>query len=176
MRRLDGKNTASRWLAKTISRDIMRKATGEFSMSTQKYVAYEPAAAYFDLVRGALGDLVYGEHFFDTLADEVIYEVLYDFPGWPRVITGRTDLMAAFRGYVDNIALQSADRLIVHKADGGRVVVIEYEVHGTILATDMKYNNRFCSIIKIENRKIAHWRDYMDSLAAWNALTAQKRG
>jgi len=27
------------------------------------------------------------------------------------------------------------------------------------------------SIIKIENRKLAHWRDCIDSLAAWNALT-----
>jgi ketosteroid isomerase-like protein len=101
---------------------------------------------------------------------------LYDVPGWPRVIQGRTDLMAAFRGYVDNIALQSADQLIAHKTDGGRVIVIEYAVHGTILATGVKYDNRFCSIIKIEDRRITHWRDYMDSLAAWNALTAQARG
>jgi len=42
---------------------------------------------------------------------------------------------------------------------------------GTILAIGVQYDNRFCSIIKIENRRIAHWRDYMDSLAAWNALT-----
>jgi uncharacterized protein len=82
--------------------------------------------------------------------------------------------MDQFRGYCDNIALQSADKLIVHKTDDG-CVVIEYEVRGTILATSVKYNNRFCSIIKIENQKIAHWRDYMDSLAAWNALTARAR-
>jgi ketosteroid isomerase-like protein len=56
--------------------------------------------------------------------------------------------------------------------DDGRVVVIEYEVHGPILATG---NNRFASIIRIESRKIVHWRDYMDSLAAWNALTAGAR-
>jgi ketosteroid isomerase-like protein len=65
--------------------------------------------------------------------------------------------------------------LITHKADNGGVVVIEYEVHGTVLATGAKYNNRFCSIIKLENRKISHWRDYMDSLAAWNVLTAGPR-
>jgi uncharacterized protein len=80
--------------------------------------------------------------------------------------------MAAFCGYVQNIALQSADKLIVHETDNGQVVVIEYEVHGTIFATGVTYDNRFCSIIKIENRKIAYWRDYMDSLVAWNALTA----
>ncbi len=141
-------------------------------MPGSNYAAYEAAAPYFNLVRGALGGLVEGAHFFDVLAGDVVYEVLYDFPGWPRVIQGRTALMARFRGYVDNIALQSAGRLVVHKTDDGRAVVIEYEVHGTILATGRKYDNRFCSIISIENRKIAHWRDYMDSLAAWNALTA----
>jgi ketosteroid isomerase-like protein len=145
-------------------------------MPSPKYAAYQPAAPYFQLVRGALGDLVDGEHFFDTITDETIYEVLYDVPGWPRVIKGRTDLMAAFTGYVDNIALQSADKLVVHKADEGVGIILEYEVHGTILATGVTYNNRFCSVIRIENRKIAHWRDYMDSLAAWNALTAQPRG
>jgi ketosteroid isomerase-like protein len=138
-----------------------------------KYAAYEAASPYFDLVRGALGDLVDGGHFFDIVADEIVYEVLYDFPGWPRIIQGRADLMAQFRSYGDNIELQSADKLITHKTDDGHVAVIEYEVHGTILATGGKYNNRFCSIIKIKNRKIAHWRDYMDSLAAWNALTSR---
>ncbi|QGM46622.1 nuclear transport factor 2 family protein [Methylocystis heyeri] len=142
-------------------------------MPNRKYAAYEPAAPYFDLIRGALGDLVDGEHFFDVITDATIYEVLYEVPGWPRIITGRTTLMAAFRGYVDMIALRSADALIVHRTDDGRVVVIEYEVHGTVLATGVHYDNRFCSVVRIENRKIAHWRDYMDSLAAWNALTAR---
>jgi uncharacterized protein len=141
-------------------------------MPSPKYAAYEAAAPYFDLVRGALGDLVDGEHFFDIVTEDVVYEVLYDVPGWPRVIQGCADLMAQFRGYCDNIEIESADKLIAHKTDDGRVVVIEYEVYGTILATGVKYNNRFCSIIKIESRKIAHWRDYMDSLTAWNALTA----
>jgi ketosteroid isomerase-like protein len=129
-------------------------------MTNPKYAAYAAANPYFDLVRRGLGDLVDGEHFFDVITDGTVYEVLYDVPGWPRVIQGRTDLMAAFRGYVDN---------------DGRVVVIEYEVHGTILASGVKYNNRFCSIIRLEDRKIMHWRDYMDSLAAWNALTAPAR-
>ncbi len=141
-------------------------------MPNAKYGAYKPTSPYFDLVRAALGSLVDGEHFFDIVTDDVIYEVLYDIPGWPRVVQGRSALMAAFRGYVDNIALQSADKLIVHKAEDGHVIVIEYEVHGTILATGVKYDNRFCSIIKIANRKITHWRDYMDSLTAWNAMTS----
>jgi uncharacterized protein len=144
-------------------------------MPKSKYAANQASKPYFELVRGALGDLVDGEHFFDIVTGDVVYEVLYDFPGWPRIIRGRADLMAKFRGYGDHITLQSADRLIIHKADSDRVLVIEYEVHGTILATGVKYDNRFCSIIKIEDRKISHWRDYMGSLAAWNALTSDAR-
>jgi uncharacterized protein len=83
--------------------------------------------------------------------------------------------MTQFKGYGNNIELQSADKLTTHKADNGRVLVIEYEVHGTVLATGVKYNNRFCSIIRIEKQKLSHWRDYMDSLAAWNALTPPAR-
>jgi ketosteroid isomerase-like protein len=100
------------------------------------------------------------------------YEVLYDLGGWPRIVRGRTALMGQFRGYVEAIKLRAADHLVVHQANGGRVVVIEYEVHGTILANGAAYTNRFCSVIHIDERKIAHWRDYMDSLAAWNALRA----
>jgi ketosteroid isomerase-like protein len=144
-------------------------------MPSSKYVAYDAARPYFDLVRAALGNLVDGEHFFNIVSDDIVYEVRYEVSGWPRIIRGRAKLMAQFRGYCDNIELQSADKLIIHETDDGRVVVIEYEVDGTILATGVKYNNRFCSIIKIESRKIAHWRDYMDSLAAWNALTARTR-
>jgi ketosteroid isomerase-like protein len=141
-------------------------------MPNPKYAAYQPADPYFSLVRLALGGLVDGEHFFDIVAEDVVYEVLYDIAGWPRVIQGRPDLMAQFRGYCENVELQSADKLITHKTDDGHTVVIEYEVHGTVLKTRVKYNNRFCSVIKVENRRVSHWRDYMDSLAAWNALTA----
>jgi ketosteroid isomerase-like protein len=141
-------------------------------MASRTYAPFEPVAPYFDLTRRALGDLVDGAHFFDVVDESIVYEVLYDL-GWPRTIRGRTDLMAAFRGYADSIAIRAADHLVTHKADDGRVVVIEYEVHGTVLATGVDYNNRFCSIIRIENRKIAHWRDYMDSLAAWNALNGR---
>jgi len=99
-------------------------------MPSSQYAAYEAARPYFELVRGALGDLVDGEHFFDIVIDDLVYEVLYDFPGWPRIVQGRADLMAQFKGYGDNIKLQSADKLITHMANDGRVVVIEYEVTG----------------------------------------------
>jgi ketosteroid isomerase-like protein len=132
--------------------------------------AYRSSEPYFDLVRTALGGRVEGAHFFDIVSEHIAYEVLYEFPGWPRMVRGRADLMARFKGYGEAIELESADNLIAHEADDGRALIIEYEVHGKVRATGARYDNRFCSIIEIEDRKISRWRDYMDSLAAWNAL------
>jgi uncharacterized protein len=165
------------WLTKcgrgVAAKSLMQfESYGEKKMPDNKYSAYAGAEPYFALVRRALGDLVDGEHFFDVIADDISYEVRYDL-GWPRVVRGRSELMDQFEGYVGSIRLQSADELFVNKADNGRVVVVEYDILGTILATSAKYENRFCSIIELENRKIVRWRDYMDAHAAWIALTAK---
>jgi uncharacterized protein len=144
-------------------------------MPIAKYAAFATLNPFFDIVQKGLYGLVEGEHYFDTLADDAIFEFLYEFPGFPRTIRGRANLMAQYSGYGDNIRLHAADKLVVHRAEGGRIVIIEYEVQGTVLATGAPYNNRFVSIVTIDNRQIIHWRDYMDSLAAWNALTAPKR-
>lgn len=142
-------------------------------MTASGHSIFRPAQPYFDLVRDALGDVVDGAHFFDCVSDDIIYEVLYDFPGWPRVIQGKSKLMESFREYGKHIVLQSADHLVKHVTDNGGTVVIEYQVHGTIISSGRPYDNRFCSIIGIVNRRIAHWRDYMDSLAAWKVLMSK---
>ena len=43
---------------------------------------------FFDVVMEGLAKFVDGEHYFDTLADDVLFEFLYEFPGWPRVTRG----------------------------------------------------------------------------------------
>jgi hypothetical protein len=53
--------------------------------------------------------------------------------------------------------------------------IIEYEVHRKIVKTGASYDNRFISVVTIENRKTVRWRDYMDSLAAMTALSALRR-
>lgn len=48
------------------------------------HTTHAAAAPYFSLVRHALGDAVEGDHFFDIVASDIAWEVLYDFPGWPH--------------------------------------------------------------------------------------------
>ena len=125
---------------------------------------------FFEVVMKGLSGLVDGGHYFDTFADDAIFESRYHFPGWPLIIRGRANLVASLAGYGKTIRVHSGDALVAHRSQDSRVVILEYEVHGTILATGAPYDNRLISIVTIENRKIVHWRDYMDSLAAWTAL------
>jgi ketosteroid isomerase-like protein len=141
-------------------------------MPKAEYAVFEALNPFFAIVQRGLSGLVDGEHYFDTIADDAIFESRYHFPGWPVLIRGRANLMASFSGYGKTIKLHAGDSLVVHRAQDSRVVILEYEVHGKILSTGMPYDNRFISVITIENRKIVHWRDYMDSLAAWTALNS----
>jgi ketosteroid isomerase-like protein len=141
-------------------------------MPEDEYAGFEALNPFFEIVQEGLRGLVDGEHYFDTIADDALFEFRYNFPGFPSTVRGRAALVARFANYGKSIRLHSGDSLVVHGSQDSRVVILEYEVHGTILSTDVPYDNRFISVVTIENRKIVHWRDYMDSLAAWTALTA----
>jgi len=139
-------------------------------MPKQKYPGHEALNPFFEVVMKGLSGLVDGEHYFDTFADDAIFESRYHFPGWPLIIRGRANLVASLAGYGKTIRVHSGDALVVHRSQDPRVVILEYEVHGKILATGAPYDNRLISVVTIENRKIVHCRDYMDSFAAWTAL------
>jgi ketosteroid isomerase-like protein len=143
-------------------------------MPNSKYPSHEAMNPFFEVVMKGLSGLVDGEHYFDTFADDAIFESRYHFPGWPLIIRGRDNLVASLAGYGKTIRVHSADALVVHRSHDSRVVILEYEVHGKILSTGGPYDNRLISVVTIENRKIVHWRDYMDSLAAWTALNPAK--
>ncbi len=136
------------------------------------YKGFEALDPFFEIVMKGLRGFVDSKHYFDTFADEAVYESRYHFPGWPVTIRGRASLMASLSGYGKSIKLHTGDGLVVHRSQDSRVVILEYEVHGEILSSGAPYNNRFISVITIENRKIINWRDYMDSLAAWTALNS----
>jgi ketosteroid isomerase-like protein len=140
-------------------------------MSKPDYSAFRALDPFFTVVMEGLSKYADGDHFFEALADDVLFEFRYRMAGWPEVIRGRAELMSLYSGYGDSISLERGDGLAVHPAADGRVVTLEYKVHGKILKTGAAYDNRFVSIAFTENRKIVRWRDYMDSLAAWTALT-----
>jgi uncharacterized protein len=125
----------------------------EKEMAKGDYAAFRELDPFFAVVMKGLSKFVDGDHYFDILDDDVLFEFRYHFPGYPQVVRGRANLMALYSGYGKNIRLDRGNALIVHPSDNGRVVTLEYEVRGKVLATDTPYHDRFVSIATIENRK-----------------------
>ena len=140
-------------------------------MSNPQYAAFTALDPFFDVVMRGMADDVDGNHYFEAIADDAVFEFRYVFPNFPTQIVGRDALMALYSGYGDGTILHSGDGLVVHRSQEPGVLILEYEVHGKKLHTGKAYDNRFVSVVTIKDRKVVHWRDYMDSLAAYAAET-----
>jgi ketosteroid isomerase-like protein len=136
-------------------------------MADATYGAFRALDPFFEIVMQGLRGHVDGDHYFDALAEDVVFEFRYRFPGWPSLVEGRRALMDLYAGYA--MMLRSADGLIVHHDHEAGAIVLEYEVHGEA-PSGRPYDNRFVSVVEIRERKITRWRDYMDSLAAMEAI------
>jgi len=148
----------------------MENNTHQNKKPSRKHPAFKKTAEpFYSIIMEGLKGEVDGEHFWDAVAENAVFEFIYNFPGFTNKIEGRDAYMDWFGGY--SIILHAADNLRIYKSpQPENRIILEYEVHGTVPHTGKPYNNHFCSIITIENRKIIHWRDYMDTLAVMDAI------
>jgi ketosteroid isomerase-like protein len=99
----------------------------------------------------------------------VVFEYVISVPGYPRRLQGRQSIIDLYSGYDDYTTVHSADDLRVYRDPEASAVVLECEVHGESVQTGRPYNNRFVSIITVKSQKVAHWRDYLDPIAIFEA-------
>jgi len=104
------------------------------------------------------------------LADDVIVEYVISVPGYPKRVKGRKRVINLYSDYDSYMSVQSADNLRVYHDPKASVAVLEYEVHGKSVQGGRPYDNRFVSIVTIENGKVTKWRDYLDPIAVFDAL------
>lgn len=121
---------------------------------------------FFGIVMEGLKGEVDGDYFWDAVAEDAIFDFMYKTPGFTTRFDNRDAYKKWFEGY--SAILHSADNLRVYKDKDQGVVILEYEVHGTV-PSGKAYDNRFCTIFTIKDRKIIYSRDYMDSLAVMMA-------
>ncbi|MGD0453225.1 MAG: nuclear transport factor 2 family protein [Solirubrobacteraceae bacterium] len=124
---------------------------------------------FFRIIREGLKGVADGEDYFDLLAADVVFEYLISVPGYPKRIEGRQSIIDLYSNYDDYMTVHTADNLRVYRDPEASVVVLEYEVHGESVQTGRPYNNRFVSIVTVKDRKVTHWRDYLDPIAVFDA-------
>src|SRR6266849_893113 len=97
----------------------------------EDFRALEP---FFRVIEEGLAGLVDGGHFFDLLADDVVFEFIITVPGYPRRVAGRDNLIELYRGYQSTFFLDRCFDLRVHRSDDS-TVTLEYASEGKVTAT-----------------------------------------
>jgi ketosteroid isomerase-like protein len=105
---------------------------------------FEALAPFFRIIEEGLSGIVDGEDFFDTLAEDAVFEYVISVPGYPRRVVGREAVAELYRGYGQTMVLHGSDELAVHHDRKASVVVLEYAVHGRAIGTGHAYDNHFC--------------------------------
>ena len=103
-------------------------------------------------------------------AEDVVVEYVITVPDYPRRIAGRDALAELYSDYGDSIVQSDSSDVHRYYDPEKSVVVLEYTIHGTVVRTGAPYVNRFVSVITVKDRKIVHWRDYLDALAMFAAF------
>ncbi|HJY68410.1 MAG TPA: hypothetical protein VJ254_16935 [Streptosporangiaceae bacterium] len=84
----------------------------------EDFQALEP---FFRVIEDGLAGPVDGGHFFDLLADDVVFEFIITVPGYPRRIAGRDNLIYLYCGYHNAFFLDRCFDLRTHRADDSTV-------------------------------------------------------
>ncbi len=90
---------------------------------------------FFRIIELGLAGIADGGHFFDLLAEDVIFDYIITIPGYPRHIEGRKAVAELYRPYGTTIVLDRCYDLAVHHDTKKGVVVLEYASEGRVVAT-----------------------------------------
>ena len=125
---------------------------------------------FFRIIQEGLSGLADGEHFFDLLTDDVVFDYIITVPNYPRRIVGRTAVAELYRPYGQTFMLHRCFDLAIHHDRQTGVVVLEYASEGFVVATGADYSNRYISVLTLRERRVSRWRDYLDPIAVFDAL------
>jgi uncharacterized protein len=125
---------------------------------------------FFRIIEQGLRGYAEGEHFFELLAEDVVFDFVITVPDYPRHVVGRDNLIELYRGYGSTFCLDRCYDLRVHHSHATSSVVLEYSSQGKVVATGYPYGNRYISVAVIKDRKVSQWRDYLDPLRVFAAL------
>ena len=138
-----------------------------FIADTEDFRALDP---FFRIIEQGLDGLVDGDHFFDLLAEDVVFDFIITVPEYPRHVVGRNNLIELYRGYGSVFFLDRCYDLRVHRSEATSTVVLEYASDGKVVSTGRPYSNRYISVVVITDSKVTAWRDYLDPLRVFAAL------
>jgi uncharacterized protein len=106
------------------------------------------------------------------LADDGVVEAPFAPPGKPRRIVGREEFTAFARAERARLPVRFEEcrETAVHDTADPEVIVVEYELTGTVTTTGHRASAPFIAVLRVRDGKITAWREYQDTAAIARAL------
>jgi ketosteroid isomerase-like protein len=108
----------------------------------------------------------------DLTAEDIVVEWPFNPPGRPRRIHGR----AAFQALAEQgraslpVRFEAFRNVVVHQTTDPEVIVVEYDLTGTVTTTGRSATLPFVQVLKVSDGQFVHVREYQNILAMAEAL------
>jgi len=106
------------------------------------------------------------------LAADAVVEGPFAAPGQPHRIEGREEFLAFARAERAALPVRFEDcrETAVHETTDPEVIVVEYELTGTVTTTGRRASAPFIGVLRVRDGEIVAWREYQDKAAIAQAL------
>ncbi|MCC3763350.1 nuclear transport factor 2 family protein [Glycomyces sp. TRM65418] len=108
----------------------------------------------------------------ELLAEDVVVETPFSPPGMRRH-EGREAWLEFYRSRPLPFRFSEFRELSIRETDDPEVLVVEYELVGTVTTTGVTASATFIAVLRVRDGLIEHWREYQDVLAISRALSLQ---
>lgn len=108
-------------------------------------------------------------------AEDVVVEVPFAPAGRPRRFEGRAAFLKLAREgrRALPVRFDGARNVVVHRTSDPAVIVAEYELFGTLTATEQTASASFIGVLTARNGQVAHWREYQNTAALSQVFSSQ---
>ncbi|PRY36206.1 nuclear transport factor 2 family protein [Umezawaea tangerina] len=108
----------------------------------------------------------------DLWADDVVVETPFAAPGRPKRIEGRDAFLSLAKAGREAMPVRLVDHreVAIHETTDPDVIVVEYELVGESTVTGRQSAASFIGVLRVRDGKIAHWREYQDTMGMAAAL------
>lgn len=113
--------------------------------------------------------------FTELFGDEAVMEFPFAPTNRVQRLEGRRAVEHYLAGYPEMLDIHDVHDVSVHRTEDEHVVIVEFAVRGTVVATSMPYTTRYVAVLTIVDGLIRHYRDYWDPTVFTTVPIGRKR-
>jgi ketosteroid isomerase-like protein len=113
------------------------------------------------------------EKLVSLIAQDGYIEWPYRPPGVPARLQGRAEIHRFLIEMANPfVKIDEHRNLVVHETIDPEVVIVEYDAHGTVVATGAPFHQTAIAVFRVHDGQITSYRDYINPLPLMEALAS----